>query len=177
MCRRRSSLLLGKCCQLVAPGTSHIISAAQAVIMLYTCQPFYASTSISSSLLLCLHCLRSSPRLTLPSSSDSTVVCPYHPPRTGIFCPSRRMVITARNQFSSTKGGLRIIGGAPHLALVRLARNTGRKNPTTKSIVGKKRRKWEVSETARTVFRIYACEKLRLQFKNVTGMLPENRDL
>jgi len=87
------------------------------------------------------------------------------------------MVITARNQFSSTKGGLRIIGGAPHLALVRLARNTGRKNPTTKTIVGKKRRKWEVSETARTVFRIYACEKLRLQFKNVTGMLPENRDL
>src|SRR5712664_4456157 len=86
MCRRRSSLLLGKCCQLVAPGTSPIISAAQAVIMLYTCQPFYASTSISSSLLLCLHCLCSSPRLTLPSSSDSTVVCPYHPPRTGIFC-------------------------------------------------------------------------------------------
>ena len=76
MCRRRSSLLLGKCCQLVAPRTSPIISAAQAVIMLYTCQPFYASTSILSSLLLCL---RSSPRLTLPSSSDSTVVCPYHP--------------------------------------------------------------------------------------------------
>jgi hypothetical protein len=40
------------------------------------------------------------------------------------------------------------------------ARNTGRKNPTTKAIAGKKRRKWEVSETARTVFRIHACEKL-----------------
>ena len=98
MCRRRSSLLLGKCCQLVAPGTSPIISAAQAVIMLYTCQPFYASTSILSSLLLCLHCLRSSPRLTLPSSSDSTGVCPYHPPRTGIFCPSKRQPRRATTQ-------------------------------------------------------------------------------
>jgi len=137
MCRRRSSLLLGKCCQLVAPRTSPIISAAQAVIMLYTCQPFYASTSILSSLLLCLHCLRSSPRLTLPSSSDSTVVCLllyltlsflY---LSSISRPSRRLSIPARN--------------------------AGRKNPTTKAVTRKKRRKWEFSATTRTVFRIHAC--------------------
>ena len=95
---------------------------------------------LDSSSLLCLHCLRLSTRLTIPSGSDSTVVClllymtlsfPYLPPRTRIFWTSRRLSVTARN--------------------------TGRKNPITKAIGCKKRRKWEFSETARTVFRIHLC--------------------
>jgi len=137
-CRSCAAAVVGRRARVVPLVTSPIPSSVDPSSPAFCCKTEPALLGLEqSSSLPPMPPFGSSPSVTIPSSSDSTVVCLllyltlsflY---LSSISRPSRRLSIPARN--------------------------TGRKNPITKAVTRKKRRKWEVSDTTRTVFRIHAC--------------------